>query len=171
MINQRFDNEVPVRIPIEIPVRVPVRAPVGVQIGLAARTDPEYDYTYSFEPIYQLLRMAGLMPFSVTCDSYGEIEGAAVTACDILWMMISIVIYISMALPTIFNIHLPRIDSVVYSLHLADYIFLAIVFAYGVILMVLDFFHRFKIVQMLKMFNKFDKEVSCLQFNFQFTFI
>lgn len=115
-----------------------------------------------YRPVYYLSRFFGLMPFSMTLNSNGDIHEPKVTAFDCLWFIISIGIYIVCAIIAFGNIiHSTRADleSSLHLIILADHLLLIVGLLIGAFIIAMDMFNRFKIVNILKLFNSFDREV------------
>lgn len=57
----------------------------------------DFNFAYGFRPIYYSSRIFGLMPFTFVYNSKGKIDGSKVELVDILWLIISITINLTMA--------------------------------------------------------------------------
>lgn len=116
-------------------------------------------FAYSFRPIHYFSRAFGLLPFSVALDSNGNIQKARVSLFDALWFVISISLYLIMAFICYQNIKLPQDQNVSYILATGDAMFLIAGLIYGAIIITIDMFNRFRIIDILRMFTAFDSEV------------
>lgn len=122
----------------------------------------KYNFLYSFRPVYYFSRVFGFMPFTMVCGSNGTIQGPAVRLLDIFWFLISICLYISSALLSFQNAQFPKNFDNTESLILitADYFILLSGLAFGVVVIVMDMFNRYKFVEILQNINTFDAEVQ-----------
>lgn len=117
-----------------------------------------FDFIYTFRPIYYISRASGMMPFSILCDSKGEIQKPRINKCDVLWLIISLCLYLSSAYLFFQNMRL-SFDLHTNIMLLGDYILQTAVFIFGISIIWLNMFNRFKLVSIFKRFVVFDKEV------------
>lgn len=115
---------------------------------------------YSYRPIYYFSRIFGLMPFSIIYSSDGRAQKPRVSVFDGLWFVISICIYILMAVISYKNIILPTNSNSSYLMILGDYVLLILGLFIGALTIGMDMCNRFKIVDILKMFDTFDNKVK-----------
>lgn len=116
------------------------------------------DFAYCFRPIYYFTRVWGMMPFSFTRDSNGELRGSKITKRDMLWLIVSIPVYLSVGLLNNFNLKI--LEDVKATMILGDHIVLVVNLLFGIFMIIMDLWNRYKIVNILIMFIIFDKEVS-----------
>lgn len=128
---------------------------------LAVLKSEKFNFFYSFRPVYNFARTFGFMPFTIVCNSNGSIHGPNIRIFDILWFIIAITIYILSAIVVLQNTeHLEigsRIESAI--LKITDYLLLVLMLFFGAIIIGMDMFNRFKLVDILKSINTFDEEV------------
>lgn len=119
----------------------------------------QIDYVYSFRPIIHLSRIFGLMPFSITYNFDDKTHEIRVEIFDCIWFVISICLYISLAIFQYDNIILPKNTNSSYLMILGDYVILIMGLIVGAMTIGADMYNRYKILNILEMFNTFDKEV------------
>lgn len=95
-------------------------------------------FSYSLRPIYYFSRIFGLLPFTIVYDTNGDVYEARVTCFDILWFIISVCLYLLLALFSYTNIQLPEGPNVSPILVLGDYVLLITGLLYGAIIIVFD---------------------------------
>lgn len=120
----------------------------------------DLNFADSFRPLYCYSRIFGLMPFSIVSDSNGEPQVPRVGVFNILWFIISIFLYLSMAYYSYIDMHVPRDSSFPYAFILAGFIMQIFRLIFGALMIVIDMCKRYKLVDILKNFNIFNKEVS-----------
>lgn len=131
-------------------VRVPV---VNQQVSWQ-----KHDFVYCFRPIYIVSRVFGLLPFSLTFHSNGEVQKPNVSKLDIVWFGISL----SFLLNAIsMSIAIQKSSGKKGSLIsiLGDMWMLFAGLINGVLTIVLDMYNRHKFVDIIKKINTFDREV------------
>lgn len=118
------------------------------------------DFAFIYRPVYYCSRIFGLMPFSIDYDSNGAVRGPRVRTLDCLWFITAICLYIYFAIKSYRSIILPKKhDSSVYLIILSDYLLLILGLLVGAIIICMDMYNRFKIVEIMELFNTFDREV------------
>lgn len=118
------------------------------------------NFAFSFRPIYFLSRAFGLMPFSITYDSNGEIQEPRISRLDVLGFVIGICVQLILTYLHIRNVKASKDPNTAqYFLILCDYVLWVAIMIYGILLRGLDMYNRFKLVNILKDFTMFDKEV------------
>lgn len=120
------------------------------------------DFAYSFRPIYCYSRLFGLMPFSLICDSNGEIERPAVNKLDFVWFTLSISIYLLIAIMSVQHVTFLQ-NAHAYVLTLGHFVFLIVGLIFDIIMIVMSMLKRFKLVDIVKKFVLVDKAVSYLK--------
>lgn len=117
------------------------------------------NFAYGFRPIYYFSRVCGLMPFSITYDSNGEIQKARVRVFDGLWFVISMCLYL-LALHISFQETRKYYMMEPNFLILGDFIPRGMKLFFGCTKIALDMYNRAKLIGILKSFTEFDNEVS-----------
>lgn len=139
-----------------------VRNPTGEQskVGEKKVRLRKDNFAYSFRPIYFFSRAFGLMPFSITYDANGEIQEPRISRLDGLGFVIGICIQLISTYSHIRNMKTSKDPNNASSfLMLCDYLLYVAVMAYGILLRGMNMYNRFKLVNILKEFTMFDKEV------------
>lgn len=119
------------------------------------------NFAFSVRPIYFFSRACGLLPFSINQNSSGEIQEPKISLFDAVWFGISVCAYSAMAYIFYHNLRLtqdPNTKS--YFLVLGDYMLYISVLIYGIVARAMDMCNRFKLIDILKKFSMFDKEVK-----------
>lgn len=122
----------------------------------------KYDFSYNLKPIHVYSRCFGLVPFKIVPNSNGEIQ-AQVGKLDILWFVISMSLYFFLAYAygkIIYDLHDFNDPNQSYILSLGDTILIVLGLIFGGFAGVMDMINRTRIVDFLKHFNFFDKNVS-----------
>lgn len=122
----------------------------------------EGNFAYNLSPIHLYSRLFGLVPFRMVRDSNGEIEARA-GKIDILWFLISISLYLFLAYAygkMIYNLHDFNDTNQSYILSLGDTILIILGLIFAAVAVVMDMYNRKRIVDFLKHFIHFDKNVS-----------
>lgn len=119
----------------------------------------KFDFVFSFKPIYYLCRISGLLPYSFIFDSNGSVKYPKIGKFDILWLIISLVLYLISILLFINNAKfIPNAPSIV--LFVGDSLQVVLSLIFGIVFIGLDVFNRFKMVDILNKFRIFDAKVS-----------
>lgn len=131
----------------------------------------KFNFLYSFRPVYYFSRAMGFMPFTIVCNSNGTIQGPAIRSFDIFWFILSICGYILLTIFSFLNIRFPENSKNTESTILigADYFLLLLGFVFSVVVIIMDFCNRFKLVKILKHLNTFDEEASPAGSRFDFS--
>lgn len=119
----------------------------------------KFSFEHAIRPVYYFSRLTGQWPFSVIHDSKGTLQRARVGFFDILWPILVICINLTLSLDSFDQLkedqekNVIRIRSAVeYLLDMCSFLFVAIGIVLGVI-------NCNKLVDILRKFNAFDKEV------------
>lgn len=117
----------------------------------------ETSFMDSFKPVYFVLRLFGLRPYSINYDSNGEPQQPKITLFDGIWLVISLGIY---AMMTFFveGINYKRL-SVEGFIYVLGYIFTMYGIFCCILNVMIDVITRFKFVEILRRITIFDKEV------------
>lgn len=122
------------------------------------KAQPE-NVQHGFQPVYYFTRCIGLWPFTNTYNSNGSIKGTRVRLFDWLWFLISICLYLTAlfcSYKNVTNASTPRDYFLAYWMYNVAQISS---FLFGAVSIILDMFNRNKLVNILRMFTVFDKEV------------
>lgn len=120
------------------------------------------NFMYSFRPIYCFCRGCGAMPFSITHNLNGVPYKPKITKFDLLWLAISIFVYLFDIYLIIRNMKLHKsVTSASYNL-IDDSIFILRIFAliFGLFAIAMDTWNRFELIKILKMFIISDIKVN-----------
>lgn len=118
------------------------------------------NFAYSFLPVYYFSRVLGLMPYSFSWDSEGELQAPQVNLVDGIWFLLSICIYVLAAFTNFQTIILPKEMKIESALYFGHYALLIQGLVICAISIGMDMFNRNKLVAILKAFIEFDKEVN-----------
>lgn len=119
----------------------------------------EPDFVHSFRPFFYFSRALGTMPFSFAYDFNRQLKGPRVRPFDAAWFVISICAYLFMMYvfyreQAFANASRPFLLNMSFSLQ-------SLIFYFSdVVVIVMDLCNCRTIVDILKMFNTFDKEVK-----------
>lgn len=116
------------------------------------------NFADSFRPIYYFSRVFGLMPYSIIYDSNGDVQEPKVRTLDVLWFVISMCIYILMAVILYQEMNISNLNTSVYILLLGEFVLLMLTLIFGAQVIGMDMCNRFRIIDILKKINTFDKE-------------
>lgn len=109
-----------------------------------------------FHPLYYLSRIWGLVPFSIVTKSNGDVQNPKIHLRDVLFFAISFKIRLLFS----FISHKRYMElGKANTLDLCVYLFEEFSFLYGILIAIMNVCNRFKLMDMLKMYNHFDKEV------------
>lgn len=121
------------------------------------------DFTLTFQPIYYISRIIGLIPFSISFDLNGEPQRPKVGKFDSIWLIISISVYLYGAWSFIKKFESPSDpQESSYIIIYIDNAILVIGLLLGVLAVVLDWWNRYKLVEILEKLLIFDKEVKMI---------
>lgn len=125
------------------------------------------NFVHGFSPVYYISRIFGLMPFSIVCDLRRGTQKPQVKLLDGMWFLLSISMYISMAITTYVTLSLPRDTSTAsFILALGDSMLLIVGLVYSVFIIMFDMYNRFRLTEILNKFITFDRDVrSYFTFN------
>lgn len=112
----------------------------------------------SFKPVYFVLRLFGLKPFSIIYDLNGEPQRPKFTIFDGVWLAISLSVYILMAY-SVEEIEFTKFSAESF-MYVLVYIFTMFGLFCSISMIVIDFCNRFKFIEILRRITIFDNEVS-----------
>lgn len=120
-----------------------------------------FDLLHSYRPIYIVLRIFGLMPFSIVFDSNGDIHRPVVRKLDALWFLISMVAFNCFMY---FSFKYFNSEENIKPLSTTSFVGNACVYGISsticLLSLVLDMCFRFKFVNIFKKITIFDKQVN-----------
>lgn len=120
-----------------------------------------FNFSHNFSPVYYYSRLFGLMPFTIDGETGRGIQKPKVNISDGLWFLVSIAIYISMALIAYINMQLPPdANTAAFILVLGDYVLLIVGLIYSALIIIFDMYNRIRLTDILNKFITFDKEVK-----------
>lgn len=116
------------------------------------------DFEHSVRPIYYLSRVFGLLPFSLVRNERGEVQEPQVRVTDLLYFVISLIWSLFLVYVCCQNMRLPNDNSLISVA--GDFLLLFFGLIFNEFIIPMDMFNRFKLVEVVKMFTTFDKNVS-----------
>lgn len=126
------------------------------------------NFAHCFRPIYFISRVFGLMPFSIVYYPNGDIHKPKVTIYDVLWLVFSLVAYgygISVML-SYMNGDKETFASDSRILNGGYAMSYSLGLVLGSLSVILDMSNRFSLIDIVKKFDIFDKEVSGITLTF-----
>lgn len=124
------------------------------------------NFPCNFKVNYHFLRAFGLWPFSLIRDSNGEFQKPKITKIDLLWSLVSILSYISASIGFYMNakaLEMKTTDLKIESIMInVDYMRIVFSLIFVAISIAVDMFNRFKLVNVLNNFVRFDESVSVI---------
>lgn len=116
-------------------------------------------FEYCLRPIYYISRMCGLLPFSIRRNSNGEIKEPRITILDCLLLTLSIIWYLFLTYNSFHDIrYWPNLNKS-QVLTVSNYSLLIMGLIFGTITITMDLINRSRLVDILRKFIKFDKNV------------
>lgn len=126
----------------------------------------KHDFFYCFRPFYYFSRIFGYTPFSINFVWNNAIYRPALKALDILWFIFAILVYIS----TIIDYYVERVKLPYTSSQILNesawWMMLSIT-SFGVFIIALEMYNRFKFVGILNKFIQIDEKVHPLSIPFE----
>lgn len=119
-----------------------------------------FDFVYNLYTIHLYSRLFGLVPFSIFRDSSGEVQRAHVSKLDLLWFVISISFYFYLAYAYWVVTSEMHYVNGLFVLRLGDTLLIGVGLIYSGAICIMDMYNRSRIVEFLKKFILFDKNVS-----------
>lgn len=134
----------------------------SVENHLTVLNSRNFNFFYSFRPIYYFSRTFGFMPFTIVYDANSKIQEPTIRSLDIFWFIVSIFSYLLSAFISFQNTQNPENSKFAESVILrgADYAIMLSGLIFGVLVIVMDMCNRFKLVGILNNIKIFDEEVS-----------
>lgn len=116
------------------------------------------NFLHAFSPIYYVSRVFGLMPFSIVCRT---VRKPHVNIFDGIWFLLSILLYISLAINSYRNMKFPdEKNTASFIINVGDSLLLNVGLIYAALIIIFDMHNRFKLIEILNKFIAFDKEVN-----------
>lgn len=127
----------------------------------------DFNFFYTFRPIYYFNRVFGLMPYTFTYTDTGTILGCKVRPFDMLWFIASIVLNITFLFITTKDSQYLSQDLKTASTILTsgDYFLEVFSIIFNIVLITMDMFLRSNLTKIFKKINRFDEEVSELWYS------
>lgn len=123
---------------------------------------PKESMFASFRPIFCFSRIFGSMSFSIVCNSNGEVQSCKVKVVDVVWLAISICIYLTLVI--FYDVLSLNADdyrkSGTFPLFMGSYILQWLSFIFGALFFAINLWNRYTFLDILKMFEHFDKKAS-----------
>lgn len=116
------------------------------------------NFCYNVKPIHVYSRIFGLIPYSIVVSNVGPVQ-AKVRLFDFCWFIISICFYLFLIIPYSKIVQVPQNPNESSILVLGDTILICFGLVFGAIIVIIDMFNRFRIVDILSKFMLFDKKV------------
>lgn len=143
-----------------VPMVMVIQALADTQHEPIKETDHEQRNSNGLQPIYNVSRVFGLLPFSIIWNSNAEAEKPKIKKRDILWLLISVIIYSSLAFYKLQSIVFQHGSSKSSSVVFSDKLLNLTILVCGILMFLINLFNRSKLVGILKNFTNHDKKVS-----------
>lgn len=119
-----------------------------------------------FRPLYYLSRVWGLAPFSIVTNPNGEVQKAKIRLYDVLWFLIAIYVHLFFMNSVLnkFKTAKEKIKRDTWILLVSARAMEVFTFAHGILTIVMNICNRFKLISIVRMFIRFDREVCMLLF-------
>lgn len=114
-----------------------------------------------FRPLYFLSRIFGFASFSISTKSKGEIQNPKIYFYDGLWFLTVILMYLVFAYDTLntFRTSKQFLNQKTWVMVVCARLTEVLSFIHGILAIIMNVVNRFKLMNMVKMYNRFDKEV------------
>lgn len=134
-----------------------------VQVSIKKANSIKIDFAYSFRPIYYFSRVYGLMPFTITYNARGAINGLEVKMTDLFWFIATLTLNVAMTLMISKDtLYLQDLKFLSNMLSGADYFLEIYCMIFNLLLIGMDMWMRTRLVDILQRITTFDEEVSHL---------
>lgn len=148
---------------------------VQVRLGVVPKDEnhqpKKLHFAFSFRPIYYFMRSFGRMPFTVIYDSNGAAQETRVTPVDIIWFLIALSLYLLAINGDQMWENTYKIWSSTEMFILTNKIWTYLEVILCMFCVIMDLCNRFKLIEIVKNFGIFDKEVSQRFFDISFFLI
>lgn len=120
-----------------------------------------------FCPLYCLSRIWGLAPFTIVKSSNGEVQNPKLRLRDVLWFLVMVCgqLYFMQKSWANFNTSSIKIKKETWILIISARGMEIFAFAYGIATIFMNICNRFKVINIIKMFIHFDREVCWFNFS------
>lgn len=118
------------------------------------------NFSVVFRPIYYFLRVFGFMPFTIVYDSKGAVQKHSITVFDVVWLLISLFVYLYAIHSTIIWYDSENSPDMSAFLLWVGKIFYILEIVFCIIGILMDLCNRYKLINILQSFEMFDEEVS-----------
>lgn len=115
-----------------------------------------------FRPLFCFSRITGLMPFSIVCNSNGEVQSCKVKVVDVVWFVISICVCILLAIWNSYCLYsnISHHSPAMIVLNATGPILSILCFTFSALFYAINMWNRQKFLGILQNLERFDKEVS-----------
>lgn len=138
-------------------------SPAPVQISFRKANTIKIDFAYSFRPIYYFSRVYGLMPFTITYNARGSINGLEIRLFDLLWFMAILVLNVTITLMiSKDSLYLQDLKVLSNILNGGEYFLEIYCMIFNLLLIGMDMWMRTKLIEILRGITTFDDEVRQL---------
>lgn len=117
-----------------------------------------HNFVHCVQPVYYVSRFYGLMPFSFKHNAKGEVIGSEIKMFDLVWFIVSIANYLTLAYLCWCTLRIPNSD-LTYVLYFGNHVLLISGLLVGAFSVAFDMFNRHRLVEMTIKFNVFDRKV------------
>lgn len=121
------------------------------------------NFAYCFRPIYYFSRIFGLLPFTIIYDWNGDHQEARVEIIDFVWFIVSILMYLLMAVYCYMAFSPDRSEKS-YILDSGDYILLILGSIISAVYVAMDMHNRHILIDIMKRIATFDKDLMKIGF-------
>lgn len=116
-------------------------------------------FSFGIQPIYSFSRVFGLIPFSIVHEINGDVITSKVRTIDGILFAASIILQVILAVYHYMRLYVES-QGVPYVLILASKILPSLANFYTIMIIVMNMNNRHKIINIIRMFNTVDKEVT-----------
>lgn len=134
---------------------------MAIQSHSNRNSNCEINFWYSFQHIYFMSRIIGILPFSIKRNRYGEMIGSHVSFLDFFWFVTSIVGFIAISVSCYF-IMKPMMTTSNLAIAGLSLVFI-FAFAYFGVVVILNMLNRNRFILIVKIIEAFDQKVICIE--------
>lgn len=136
-------------------------SPAPVQISFKKANAIRIDFAHSFRPIYYFSRVYGLMPFTISYNARGSINGLEVKLSDLLWFIATFTLNVTLALMiSKDSLYLQDLNVMSNILSGGEYFLEIYCMIFNLLLIGMDMWMRTKLMEILQGITTFDEKVS-----------
>lgn len=125
---------------------------------------PNNRFIQSISPIYYFSRAIGLMPFTIVHDKNEKVLAAQVTTFDFVWFIIALCVHIGFLIFWCLFLDLSKNQSGSHVLPIGETTLMTICLIYNIVCVAMDMYNRHRLVNIIRKFIIFDREVSEMTF-------